>query len=53
MGAPLARMEAEVAFEQLLLQRPALALAQPNEPPVWRKLINMRGLETLPLCNAG
>jgi cytochrome P450 len=52
VGAPLARMEAEVAFEQLLAQRPALALAQPAEPPAWRKLINLRGLETLVLRNA-
>lgn len=52
VGAPLARMEAEVAFEHLLQQFPALALAQPAEPPVWRKLINLRGLETLPLRNA-
>lgn len=52
VGAPLARMEAEVAFEHLLLQRPELALAQPAEPPAWRKVINLRGLETLPLRNA-
>ena len=50
-GAPLARMEAEVAFEQLLQKFPALALAQPAEPQAWRKLINLRGLETLPLRN--
>lgn len=52
VGAPLARMEAEVAFEHLLQQFPVLALAQPAEPPIWRKLINLRGLETLPLRNA-
>ena len=52
VGAPLARMEPEVAFEHLLPQRPALALAHPAEPPAWRKLINLRGLETLPLRNA-
>lgn len=44
-------MEAEVAFEKLLQKFPALALAQPAEPPAWRKLINLRGLETLPLRN--
>jgi len=53
VGAPLARMEAEVAFGQLLEQRPELALAQPDEGPAWRKLINLRGLETLPLRSAG
>ena len=52
VGAPLARMEAEVAFEQLLRQRPGLALAEPEVAPAWRKLINWRGLETLPLRNA-
>jgi len=52
VGAPLARLEAEVAFEQLLRHRPALALARPDEAPAWRKLINLRGLETLPLRNA-
>ena len=52
VGAPLARMEAEVALEQLVQKFPALALAQPGEPPAWRKLINLRGLETLPLCNS-
>ena len=53
VGAPLARMEAEVAFRRLLEQRPGLALAQPDEGPAWRKLINLRGLETLPLRSAG
>ena len=52
VGAPLARLEAEVAFEQLLRHRPALALARPDEAPAWRTLINLRGLETLPLRNA-
>jgi len=53
VGAPLARMEAEVAFRRLLEQRPGLALAQPDEGPAWRQLINLRGLETLPLRSAG
>ena len=52
VGAPLARLEAEVAFEQLLQHRPALVLAEPDATPAWRKLINLRGLETLPLRNA-
>jgi hypothetical protein len=30
----------------------ARALAKPAEPPAWRKLINLRGPETLPLRNA-
>ena len=51
VGAPLARMEAEVAFGELLRQRPNLALAEPGAAPAWRKLINLRGLETLLLRN--
>ena len=51
VGAPLARMEAEVAFAQLLRRRPGVALAEPDSAPAWRKLINLRGLETLPLRN--
>ena len=52
VGAPLARLEAEVAFEQLLLHRPGLALAEPEQAPSWRKLINLRGLEALWLPSA-
>ena len=53
VGAPLARMEAEVAFAQLLRQRAGSVLAEPHAAPAWRKLINLRGLETLRLRNAG
>ena len=47
LGAPLARLEAEVAFTRLLQRYPALELA--DATPRWRKLINLRGLEALPL----
>jgi cytochrome P450 len=47
LGAPLARIEAEEAFSRLLQRYPALALVEAQ--PTWRKLINLRGLETLPL----
>ena len=47
LGAPLARLEGEIAFTRLLQRYPALALADPV--PRWRKLINLRGLEALPL----
>jgi cytochrome P450 len=40
-----------VAFARLLQRRPALALAEPDAAPAWRKLINLRGLEALPLRN--
>ena len=47
VGAPLARLEAEVAFTQLLARYRTLELV--DESPRWRKLINLRGLETLHL----
>ncbi len=49
LGAPLARLEGEIAFERLLQRYPALALA--DSAPRWRKLINLRGLEDLRLRN--
>lgn len=45
IGAPLARMEAQVAFEALLRKFPVLSLAE--APLRWRPLINLRGLESL------
>jgi len=47
LGAPLARLEGEIAFTRLLQRYPSLRLAEPA--PRWRKLINLRGLEALPL----
>ena len=47
LGAPLARLEGEIAFTRLLQRYPALRLAEPT--PRWRPLINLRGLEALPL----
>ena len=47
LGAPLARLEAEVAFTKLLQRYPSLALV--DTTPQWRKLINLRGLEALRL----
>lgn len=49
VGAPLARLEAEVAFEVLLRRLPALKLAEEDAPPRWRPMINLRGLESLSL----
>jgi cytochrome P450 len=51
VGAPLARLEAEVAFGRLLHRYPHLELADPAQR--WRRLINLRGLEALPLRAAG
>jgi cytochrome P450 len=50
LGAPLARLEGEIAFGRLLQRYPALDLAEPT--PRWRPLINLRGLEALPLIAA-
>jgi cytochrome P450 len=47
LGAPLARLEAEIAFQRLLQRYPQLSLA--DEAPRWRPLINLRGLESLRL----
>ncbi|MEO6746894.1 MAG: cytochrome P450 [Caldimonas sp.] len=47
LGAPLARLEGEIAFTRLLQRYPALRLAE--AAPRWRHLINLRGLEALPL----
>ncbi|MFI4934801.1 MAG: cytochrome P450 [Caulobacterales bacterium] len=49
IGAPLARLEAQVALLKLIQRFPNLALAHPDEPPVWRSLPFFRGLERLEL----
>ena len=46
-GAPLARLEGQVAFDALLRRFPHLRLA--GEPLVWRENLGLRGLERLPL----
>ncbi len=47
VGAPLSRLEAQLAFEALLRRFPHLALAEPDAAPRWRPMINLRGLEAL------
>jgi cytochrome P450 len=49
LGAPLARMEGQVAFETLLARLPELALAVPAEALAWRPGILIRGLVDLPV----
>ncbi len=49
LGAPLARLEAQVAFQTLLTQIPKLRLAVPAEQIEWRRGIQLRGLAKLPL----
>jgi cytochrome P450 len=49
LGAPLARLEGEVAFDALLSRFPALALAVPESSLRWRPSSLIHGLETLPV----
>jgi cytochrome P450 len=46
LGAPLARLEAQLAFDSLLRRAPELSLA---EEPRWKPMIFLRGLESLSL----
>ncbi|MBL8343451.1 MAG: cytochrome P450 [Rubrivivax sp.] len=57
VGAPLARLEAEVAFERVLRRFPTLELAGDADgaafaEPRWRPMINLRGLHALWLRGA-
>jgi cytochrome P450 len=47
-GAPLARLEAQVAFETLLHRFPSLELT--GDQLVWRENLGLRGLNSLPLA---
>jgi len=49
LGAPLARLEGEVAFGALLSRFPELALAVPESSLRWRPSSLIHGLETLPV----
>ena len=46
-GAPLARMEAHIAFETMLRRLPELELV--SEPVSWRANLGLRGLTALPI----
>ncbi len=47
IGAPLARLEAQVALVKLFERFPDLQLADPEETPAWRTLPFFRGMERL------
>ena len=49
IGAPLARLEAQVALLKLFQRFPNLRLADPDAAPAWRTLPFFRGLERLDL----
>jgi cytochrome P450 len=50
IGAPLARMEARIAFEAMLERFPRLRLKDPAMKPVYKGSYFLRGLESLPLA---
>jgi pimeloyl-[acyl-carrier protein] synthase len=50
-GAPLARLEGQIAFAALLDRFPRLELT--DEPLVWRENLGLRGLKSLPLTFSG
>jgi cytochrome P450 len=52
IGAPLARLEAQVALVRLFERFPTLRLAEPDAEPQWRKLPFFRGLERLEVAIA-
>ncbi len=52
LGAPLARLEGEVAISTLLRRAPALRLAVPRGQLRWRRGLVLRGLESLPVVLA-
>lgn len=49
LGAPLARLEAKIAFERLFARMPNVQLATPVAQLKWHSGILFRGLKTLPL----
>ena len=50
LGAPLARLEGQIALRRLLERMPSLRLAVPESTLRWRKGLNIRGLEALPVA---
>ena len=50
LGAPLARLEAEIAIETLLRRRPGLRLAVDRDELEWRPTPGFRRLVTLPIA---
>ncbi|MGH9884691.1 MAG: cytochrome P450 family protein [bacterium] len=50
LGAPLARLEGRIAIRRLLDRIPGLELAVPCSALRWRKGLNIRGLEELPVA---
>ncbi|MGZ3460450.1 MAG: cytochrome P450, partial [Archangium sp.] len=49
LGAPLARMEAQIAFRALLREAPSLRLAVPRDEVKFKKGMALRALRALPV----
>lgn len=49
LGAPLARLEGQIAFRALTQRFPNLRLAVPRDQVRWRGTLGLRGLKALPL----
>jgi cytochrome P450 len=49
LGAFLARMEANIAFDTLLRRCPDLQLAEPRDAVRWRESFVLRGVQSLPV----
>jgi cytochrome P450 PksS len=49
LGAPLARLEGQIAIRKLIERMPRLRLAAPESSLRWRPGLNLRGLERLPV----
>jgi len=50
LGAPLARLEGDVAFTTLLRRMPGLRLAVPRDGITWHATLNSRSLTALPVA---
>jgi cytochrome P450 len=50
LGAPLARLEGDIAFTTLLRRMPDLRLAVPHESITWHATLNTRSLAALPVA---
>lgn len=50
LGAPLARLEGDIAFTTLLKRMPNLRLNVPRATITWRGGLNLRGLTSLPVA---
>jgi cytochrome P450 PksS len=49
LGAPLARLEGQIAINTLLRRVPDIRLAPAPHAPLWRRGLLLRGLESLPV----